>query len=533
MRVKHLHLLLTIIFLTWGLTALAQDAPDYTVFSTAPILADDGVTLETELSVFNGGAAATEAAVLELRVFGEDTVLASDEVPPLAANASASIALEFPLEDLGTDVGGQQVVLEIRLSSDEIDPVQRLIEFEAPESTGSTSGGAVATPSTPNTEATPVRDETTADNLVTEETPVTGIPFIGDARTQLESWLSGLPFEVDLDNPFHASALAGVVLVLAILFWLLTVIMRLLFTSPPSFPNNPPPYANMPQLHPESLGGRRQMWQHVAQHGSMLADNVEGNLHVRKVLMGTDGRRYSGWKVVGIRASQYDTYGRVARTQVIARNPLLKRLSRATERSDSLDTQSARRRVRPVANEMARRLARKINRRSGSLPIAMDVKFRGPHGEVAIQFVLYQYQLGSWRQLDSWSPEMTVSGKAIYETYTFTIFGLQDGERMGQFRKRLREDMTTMLTEAVLCSAPPPPTAPTQANAPTPPQALNNAVPVQEDDGRWTSPTTSSMHPIPPNEDTDRADTPISWQGGNNTVDDSDMDTVARFRPKQ
>jgi len=147
------------------------------------------------------------------------------------------------------------------------------------------------------------------------------------------------------------------------------------------------------------------------------------------------------------------------------------------------------------------------------------VKFKGEHGEVNIVFELYQFQLGAWRRLDSWQPDMTVPGKAIHEMYTYTIHGLHDGETMRHFRKRLRDDMTYLLTEMVQCT--PPATAPapgtatqTQANMQAAPRAAMADVGTDEmgltqqsqPPVSFAKTTQTSLRPVPPPDgDTARA----------------------------
>jgi hypothetical protein len=487
-RIFPLVIILALALIT-PLAHAAQATPDYTIYAAAPALAADGETFAIEMRVSNDGIAATEPAVLSVQVFGAARTLSQTTFGPLGAGESTGATLRVPTTALPGIAPGTPVTFEIRLTSPEIDTVQRLLPFTAP----------AGVPTIPDT-----ADDTTAQLLTA-------------ARYQLETALDALPFDVDLSNRFQLAGLIGAVLFVLVLLWLFTVILRLLFTSPPTYPNNPPPYANMPALHPDTLGGRRQMWQQVAQNGSMFADQIEGNLHARKLLLGTDSRHYSGWRVIGIRASQYDTYGRVARTQVIGPKKLVRQLSRTVERAESLDAKAAQRRVRPIARQLANQLGRKINRKTAGLPIALDVKFRGEHGEVSILFALYQVQMGAWQQLDSWNPEMTVMGKAIYETYTYTVFGKEDDERMGAFKRRLRDDLTHLLAELVLCTPP--------SNQPSPNTATSGDIPREAAPTRTSSgysvPTTASMHPVPPADDIPDAD------------EQANEETFSRFRQER
>jgi hypothetical protein len=59
-------------------------------------------------------------------------------------------------------------------------------------------------------------------------------------------------------------------------------------------------------------------------------------LHPVKLLQGTDGRNLGNWKVTAMRLSQYDTYGRIARSQAVAERKWVKRLNNALRKRDSL-----------------------------------------------------------------------------------------------------------------------------------------------------------------------------------------------------
>lgn len=413
--------------------ALAQNEPEYTAFYVARLLSEDGTQIEAEFQVYNLGADATQSADVALRELGDSTVLATSDVPPLASGETYDLLLSFPVSRF-SDVTpeAETVVFELNITSPEFDPVRRLAEFTIPAAPAQPAAPSGGTPQQPAT------------------TPGTG------TLTTVQQFIEDtVPFEIDLSSRVQLAGLVAIVAALVVMLWLLWVIVRLLFVPKPTYPLNPPPYAGMPQMNPDSIHGRRQMWQQVAQHGSMLAEETEGNLHARKLLTDMSGERFSGWKIVGVRASQYDTYGRVTRTQVIAPNRILRRLNRTIDRAEVIEPDTARQRVRPVAKWLTGQLRGSINKRNAALPIALDVKFKGAHGEVNIFFELYQFQVGAWRKLDRWQPEMTVTGKSIYEAYTYTIHGWQHGETMRQFRRRLRDDMTYLLTEMVLCTPPP------------------------------------------------------------------------------
>ena len=67
------------------------------------------------------------------------------------------------------------------------------------------------------------------------------------------------------------------------------------------------------------------------------------------------------------------------------------------------------------------------------------------HGEVRILFELYYMEQGRWKNVDSWEPEMTITGKAIHENFTYTLHGLRAGEDYKAFPKRLQDDLTRLL----------------------------------------------------------------------------------------
>ena len=107
----------------------------------------------------------------------------------------------------------------------------------------------------------------------------------------------------------------GVVAIVLILLWVISVIVRLLFSRPPTFAAWQPPYVITPLMDPNSTNGRRQLWQQHAQSDTLPLPCSPGSYMVRKLLIGSSGVKLSGWHVTGLRISQYDRYGRVARSQ--------------------------------------------------------------------------------------------------------------------------------------------------------------------------------------------------------------------------
>jgi hypothetical protein len=243
-----------------------------------------------------------------------------------------------------------------------------------------------------------------------------------------------------LDVGFYTALYLNVALVLQ-------VILPRPIEKSKAFTNWQPPYATMPPMDPNSVYGRRQAWQQHAQNNTLPSPCREGVVSARKVLLGMDGYYLSGWKVSGVRITQYDMYGRVARSQVLANPSQAARLNRIAQRASTWDPEKISRRVRPVARRMASQFRKKVSKRSAALAIALDTRLIGRHGEVRIVFELYQCQRSQLAQIDHWEPEMIVLGKAINESYTFTIYGQTGGETYNEFRRRLADDINRVLSE--------------------------------------------------------------------------------------
>ena len=220
-------------------------------------------------------------------------------------------------------------------------------------------------------------------------------------------------------------------------------------------------------MAPSTTAGRRQGWQAHAQNDlAPPSPSDEGSTHIRKLLTGLEGQKLNNWEVTGVRMNQYDQYGRVARSEVVATRDITRRLNKTIDRAADLDEDQISRRVRPVARKLVGQFRRKISPRSAMLPIAIDIAFQGVHGEVRIRFELYYLEQGRWRLVDLWEPEMTVSGRMIHENFTYSLSGLRPGEPQNTFSRRLQDDLTTVLTEMLRHE---PPAHDTGASRPIPP----------------------------------------------------------------
>ena len=215
----------------------------------------------------------------------------------------------------------------------------------------------------------------------------------------------------------------GIIVVVVVLLWVLTVIVRLLFSRPPTLPAWQPPYVITPLIDPNSTNGRRQLWQQHAQSDILPAPCAPGEYMVRKLLIGSNGVKLSGWRVTGMRISQYDRYGRVARSQTILPKGTVKALDRAVRKSASLAWEKAERAVRPLRKTLTKSLLKKSTKQNAILPVALDIRLVGMHGEVGILFELYGCVGGDWHEIDHWEPEMRVVNGSIHENFTYTLLG--------------------------------------------------------------------------------------------------------------
>ncbi len=421
--------------------ASAQSAqpPSYVINLINRAISEDNALVVAEFGVTNTGGDAAQEATVELAAIDVDgtRVVANTAIRALEGNSdreimslTAPVTLfppgniqQFRLQLRGADIAHQAQTFSIQI------PVYAAEAYNpaaAPE-TG-------AEPTSPNTFTIPFAEVT-----------------------------------VDLNRPDHIALMVGIAGAGLVVLWLLSVLARLIFRRPAPFGTWQPPYATLPPLDPNTTYGRRQLWQQHAQNNAIMAPCVPGGLHATKTLMGMDGRHLSGWRILSVRMSQYDMYGRVARTQILAAPGIIRRLNRAAGKSGQLERARLQRRLRPVGKRLARQIAGKINSRTAMLPVALDVRFRGLHGEVMIVFQVFQCHHGYWQLIDSWQPEMMIASKTIYDTYTYSIFGQSGGESLREFRRRLPDELTHLLTELVGARPFVPETIPQRdAAAPTP-----------------------------------------------------------------
>ncbi|MBK9124102.1 MAG: hypothetical protein IPM16_13435 [Chloroflexi bacterium] len=426
------------------LPAAAQDTsqaqPFYRILPLREGVSSDGCRFDLEYLISNNGTGSTQPVAVELRALNQPaTVLASQPVAPLDAGRGSTIILSAPTTGFTPNTSQ---TFEVRI----------------------TLNGGLAFGSQPR-QLTLSIPATTAD---CNPPPAAANPL----------YIDFLNYTVDLDNLKREEILIGA-LVLVLVLVLLLVLMRLyrlIFRRPPAFGNHLPPYATTPPIDPYSQSGIRQSWQPYAQNNTITQPAVRGTSAVVKLLQGADGQYLSGWTITALRMSQYDQYGRVARTYTPGPLWVVRRLNRLAHTSKPLDADQVERKVTPLARTLTRQLLRRITQRSAVLPVALDLRLRGQHGEVSIVFELYQSDGANWLLLDRWQPEMAVTGKTIWETYTYTVHGQSGGETFRDFRQRLPLDLTRLLSELIMPrmqqtpqrqSAQPSPQMPTQPVEPS------------------------------------------------------------------
>jgi len=429
-------LMLTLFSLLVTTAVIAQEAttPDYAIRNIRSRFADDLQQTVIEFEVWNIGAAATEQATASLRVISTGQEVATDILPPLAAQEIVTVSLRFP-----TDLFPANTVESLRASVG-------VDEVEA-------SGGQTIQNNFAQISITFPPVPTAAGTA--EPLPIQAPA--GDVVNAAADFLRQFGVRLDLNNPIQVVVLVALCGAAAVLLLILVLLIRTIFQRPPDMGNWQPSYVNLLPLDANSMAGRRQQWQVHAQNNLLPPYCGEGSYHVRKLVLGSNAVYLTGWRVDAIRLCQYDMYGRVARSQVLTPRKAANRLNRVIRQRGSLDSTQIASRLRPVAKMLVNSFKKKWNERNVMLPIALDIRLKGRHREIRILFELYQCQGGRWERIDSWEPEMTVAGKTVQEAYTYTVYGQRPSETSREFRGRLQDDLVQVLLELI---APPQPAAP-------------------------------------------------------------------------
>lgn len=399
----------TLLTLLTAIGAAAQQSPTYWISNVESEITDGVVVVQFD--VFNiGNAVTVELPAHLFSTTGE--ILASQTLQPLGANQQVAVTLEVPVTRFAS---GSNQTIYVVVGFDTLPPQNEL------------------------------------------QPPIVGVTQLTiPERSGLEA--------LNLNAPETQAVVVGVAGVVIILLWVLSIIVRMIFSRPPVMSGWQAPYVITPLVDPNSTNGRRQLWQQHAQSDTLPVPCMEGNYMVRKLLIGSSGVKLNGWRVTGLRVSQYDRYGRVARSQTVMPKRTVNALNRVARKSPTLDWEHATRAVRPVAHALTSTLSKKMNEQNAILPVALDIRFVGLHGEVGILFELYGCDGGSWREIDHWEPEMRVVNGSIEENFTYTVAGRHPQEPRKQFQQRMETDLTNLLAAMVQQPPPMPPPEDTTEN---------------------------------------------------------------------
>lgn len=423
--------LVMVIVISISSGVMAQSSPrDYALSTPAVTYSDDNSTATVTVTITNNGGDATADSEVAIIQDGEGFVLETLTLPPQPAGDSVTIEFEIQLADF--ESGDVFFAVEAGIDQFELagSPIARdnraLVRVTVPENV------PPATTDTPTTE-TPSTDG--EFDIVIPGVNI-GVNILDDA------------VQINQDvYPFRDILIGvGAVAVGIFILWFITLILRLLFRRSPSFGAWQPPYAYNAYHDPNSTLGRRQGWQTHAQNGTIFAPCSPNNVVAIKRLTDMEGSPIGEWNITALRTVQYDQYGRISRTEVIMPSKVLKKLNKVANRAKKYDNPTLRKKIAPVAKSITKYARKPINKKGAMLPIAMDIRFEGKHGEVRIIFELYQCQTGAWHQIDVWEPEMAVIGHKITENYTYTLNGQLPGEKFKEFQKRLVDDMAWILS---------------------------------------------------------------------------------------
>lgn len=444
--------LVAVILLSGSIAALAQQEllADYAIRSPRPAqFSADSVIIQFDL--VSVGAPAAQPAIVELRFAATNAVITSFQQPPLASGASTTITFTVPLAQFAT-VPSPLVSLCL------------ITYFTAPPQC-STSDNSVLpyTFALPTSVVVPGSSQpipTLSPNLILPDGSGSTLSSSGSAASLTRIGDFELPFGLDLYNPLHVAIVIGAAGLLLIILWLLTVILRLVFGRERTFPSWQPPYGVSATINPNSTAGRRQLWQQHAMADTLPVPCTGGDYMARKILIGMNGEKLKNWRVTAARISQYDMYGRVTRTQTLLSNRVIKPLDAAVRRSGKMTPKRAMRTAKPIARRIMREFKGKL-KRTPTLPISLDLRFRGNHGDIRIVFELFQCLDGqSWNLIDQWEPEMQVISSHMQENFTYALYGQRSTEKRGAFHKRLTADIANVISAMIQQPPPVPPPAP-------------------------------------------------------------------------
>lgn len=405
-----------------GSAALAQAAPQYRLTILDAGITTDQCSIRIQVSVGNTGSLPTETTQLSLRTATGITLTRVDVLP---VSPDSPPIFELVGDRRALPAGEQIFIVTLEGEGagwfETADAARTLSIPPLPAACGSAGGGGLGLGSF-----------------------VVDIPLVN--------------IRIDLLNPTldEAAFLAGLVLAVLVVLLLPIVLIRRLTRRPPAFGTQLPPYATTPVLDPYNEAGIRHGWQLAAQNNLISAAPTPQAVGGVKLLVNADGEYLDGWDITALRLSQYDQYGRVTRSLTLADAGIVRTLNRLAHNRKlmahaDLDKRATQieRKIAPMARKLSAQLLKRITPRSAVLPVALDIRLRGEHGEVKIVFQLFQYDGAGWREVKRWEPEMVVTSGTIFESYTYTLHGQTPNESMKDYQRRLPLDVGRVLADFV------------------------------------------------------------------------------------
>ena len=410
-----------------SIVGMAQPAQrDYAVSQREAVrYSDDGLTAAVALTVTNQGGDAVEETQINIAQSSDNRIIYNEALRPLAANEEATFDVPVQLADF--PVGDHFFEVEVGID-----------QYELAGSSIALNNSLLFTVSVTEDMKAAAAPAASADLAVYD----LWIPLVNVGINILEDGI-----QLNGSRYTAPQILIGLVMVVSGLFllWLLGLILRLLLYPSPKFGTWHPPYAVNIYHDPDSTTGRRQSWQQHAQNSTITAPCSPNHVVVLKRLLDMEGFILGGWNIKAIRTVQYDMYGHINRTEVIMSAKLTRQLNKAVRRAQQYDHQQLRNALQPIARQLGKAALKPVSKQNMMLPIALDFRFEGKHGEVRIVFELYQCRDDAWHLIDQWEPELGMVGANIPESFTYTLNGLLPGETPKEYRQRLPEDVACLL----------------------------------------------------------------------------------------
>jgi hypothetical protein len=272
----------------------AQNAPrDYAIERAQVSLSADELYINITVDIVNnGGDAVRDTDVSVVNVSDGGRVVAEDTLSILSSDERTSLTFELITADF---TPSSVLVLRIEAGVDLYELAGTAIAEDNTQEVSVTIPATVRRPpegSTNNSGSAPDDGTNTTQASIITFNDDGSITFNGTTYSRDDLLLAG-----------------GIGVVVMMLLWLVTVILRLIFRRPPTFGNWQPPYATVPALHPDTVAGRRQAWQQHVQNSLILAPPHEGTPYAVKNLLGRDGSWLTGWQVVGLRCANMTNMG--------------------------------------------------------------------------------------------------------------------------------------------------------------------------------------------------------------------------------